>query len=211
MSTHEHQHQHGPTPDAEGWDDRYGDDQMWSGHPNEQLVVEVSDLEPGTALDVGAGEGADAIWLAERGWQVTAIDVSAKALDRARRAAAAAELDVDWRAVALEDLDESTYDLVSVFYPALGRGDGTVVDKLLGLVAPGGLLLVVHHAHVDRDRALEHGFDPDTLVRHEDLVAAVTDRDGWHIEVAGERGRTAPEGPGAHHHSDNVLRVRRSG
>ena len=196
---------------ANDWDARYGDDQLWSGHPNEQLVVEASNLGPGTALDVGCGEGGDAIWLAERGWHVTAIDVSAKALDRAARAAAAADVGVDWRNVGLEELTTSMYDLVSVFYPALLRGDGTVIDTLLDRVAPGGLLLVVHHAHVDRQRAREHGFDPDDYVGHDDLVAALTGRDGWTIEVDEERARTAPEGPGAHHHADLVLRVRRAG
>lgn len=60
---------------------------MWSGQPNGSLVAEVADLEPGTALDVGCGEGADAIWLAHQGWKVTALDPSAVALDRAATAA----------------------------------------------------------------------------------------------------------------------------
>lgn len=205
-----HSHQHGHHPDANAWDERYGDDQMWSGHPNEQLVVEVSDLEAGTALDVGCGEGADAIWLAGRGWRVTGIDVSPRALRRAARAAEMAGADVDWRAVGLEDIDASAYDLVIAFYPALLRGDGTIVETLLGTVAPGGTLLVVHHAFVDPERAREHGFDPDDYVRHQDLVDALTGRDGWTIEAAEDRGRTAPEGPGAHHHTDRLLRARRT-
>lgn len=195
--------------EADAWDERYGDDLMWSGHPNEQLVVEASDLTPSTALDVGCGEGADAIWLAQRGWRVTGIDVSAKALSRAARAAEMAGVDVAWRPVGLADFDGWTYDLVIAFYPALLRGDGSIIETLLATVAPGGLLLVVHHAHVDRDRALEHGFDPDDYVGHPDLVEALTDRPGWTVEVAEKRGRTAPEGPGAHHHSDCVLRARR--
>lgn len=205
-------HQHGHHPDADDWDERYGDDQMWSGHPNEQLVVEVSELPAGTALDVGCGEGADAIWLAERGWRVTGIDVSARALGRAARAAEMAGADVDWRAVGLADLNEAdvaAYDLVIAFYPALIRGDGTIIETLLRTVAPGGTLLVVHHAFVDLERAREHGFDPDDYVRHQDLLAALTGRDGWTIEAAEERGRTAPEGPGAHHTTDRLLRARR--
>ena len=77
----------------EFWDARYGaTDQVWSGNPNPRLVEHVADLTPGTALDVGCGEGADAIWLAARGWQVTAIDVSPVALERvANRAAEAGE------------------------------------------------------------------------------------------------------------------------
>ena len=208
MSGHPHE-DHG---EAHEWDERYGDDQLWSGHPNEQLVVEVSDLLPQSVLDVGCGEGADAIWLARRGWRATGIDVSAKALDRASRAAKAAGVDVDWRPVGLAELggsDTAAYDLVIAFYPALLRGDGAIIETLLGTVAPRGTLLVVHHAHVDRERAREHGFDPDDYVRHEDLVEALTERDGWTLDTAEERGRTAPEGPGAHHHTDLVLRARR--
>lgn len=207
MSGQSEEHDH---HSAQAWDERYGDDQMWSGHANEQLVVEVSDLEPGTALDVGCGEGADAIWLAERGWRVTGIDVSSTALGRAARAAEVAGAEVDWRTVGLEEADASAYDLVIAFYPALLRGDGAIVETLLGAVAPAGTLLVVHHAHVDRELAREHGFDPDDYVGHQDVLDALTGRDGWSIEVAAERVRTAPEGPGAHHHTDLVLRARRA-
>lgn len=204
MSEHGHH-------DGLDWDERYGEDQLWSGHPNEQLVVEASNLGPGTALDVGCGEGADAIWLAQRGWRVTGIDVSAKALDRAARAAAAADVGVEWRNIGLEEIDASAYDLVTVFYPALMRGDGAIIETLLERVAPGGVLLAVHHAHVDLDRAREHGFDPDEYVRHEDLVTALDNRPDWAVDVEEERARTAPEGPGAHHHTDLVLRARRAG
>ena len=78
----------------EFWDARYGSaDQIWSGNPNLRLVEQVADLAPGTALDLGCGEGADAIWLAAHGWQVTGIDVSTVASDPAstlRRAAGCA-------------------------------------------------------------------------------------------------------------------------
>jgi len=199
-----------PQPHSpEAWDERYGDEPMWSGQPNEALVREVGSMTPGTALDVGCGEGADAIWLARRGWAVDAIDVSAKALARAEQGAEQEGVDVSWRQHGLEDLPADTaYDLVSAFYPALMRADGSVIDILLDAVAEGGTLLVVHHAHVDRARALEHGFDPDDYVRHEDVLAALNPTD-WTIEQAGESGRTAPEGPGAHHHTDLVLRASR--
>ena len=73
----------------EFWDARYGAiDRLWSGNPNPQLVAQVADLDPGTALDVGCGEGADAIWLASQGWQVTAVDVSKVALRRGAEQAA---------------------------------------------------------------------------------------------------------------------------
>ena len=127
--------------------------------------------------------------------------------ERARAAAEAAGVEVQWRRHGLEELpEEAAYDLVSAFYPALLRGDGSVVDVLLDAVAEGGTLLVVHHAHVDRDRAREHGFDPDDYVRHEDVLGALSSTD-WVIEKAGEAGRTPPAGPGAEHHTDLVLRA----
>jgi SAM-dependent methyltransferase len=196
------------------WDERYGDEPLWSGRPNEALVREVSGLTAGTALDVGCGEGGDAVWLSGRGWRVTGIDVSGRALERAARIAAAAGVTVEWRHHGLEELPaDAAYDLVSVSYPALLRGDGSIVATLLGAVAPGGTLLAVHHAFVDRARALEHGFDPDDYVGHDDLLATVTARadDGWTVEVAATVERTPVEGPGAHHTRDQVLRARRRG
>ncbi len=78
----------GAAAQAAEWDARYGerDRAMWSGRPNGRLAAEVADLTPGRALDVGCGEGADAIWLARRGWTVTAIDISDVAVGRAREA-----------------------------------------------------------------------------------------------------------------------------
>ena len=138
---------------------------MWSGNPNLALTVEVEGTAPARALEVGCGEGADAVWLARQGWTVTAIDPSGVALERARAAAEAAGADVTWLQGGLLDVDlpEGGFDLVSVFYPALDLDDDPVA-RLAALVAPGGTLLVVHHAEVDRERALEHGFDPDLLL-----------------------------------------------
>jgi SAM-dependent methyltransferase len=207
MDQHGHGQGHGH---GHEWDDRYGEEPMWSGRPNEGLVREVSGMPPGTVLDVGCGEGADAIWLAQQGWKVTGLDVSGRALGRAADAASAAGVSIEWRHHGLEDLPSgATYDLVSVFYPALLRADGSVVQTLLGAVAPGGTLLAVHHAYVDRERAAEHGFDPDDYVGHDDLVAAVTTA-GWTLELVTEVERAPVEGPGAHHHTDQVLRARRS-
>src|SRR4051794_28983233 len=98
---HEHEHGErrfdGPGQAAE-WDARYreGDGAIWSGRPNGRLVAEVADLSPGRALDGGCGEGADAIWLAQQGWTVTAIDVSEVAVGRARKAAEQTGATVEW-------------------------------------------------------------------------------------------------------------------
>lgn len=198
--------------ETEEWDQRYaGADRTWSGQPNGALIDEVADLQPGRVLDVGCGEGADAVWLASRGWAVTAVDVSQVALDRARAHAAVAGVEVVWLQSGLLDVDLPTegFDLVSAQYPALRRTPGNDAERaLLQAVAPGGTLLVVHHEAPDRATALENGFDPDDWVGPAQ-VAALLDA-GWRVEVDEERARTISSGAGAHHHRDRVLRAIRS-
>jgi SAM-dependent methyltransferase len=133
------------------WDARYTESgQMWSGDPNGALVAEVRGRSPGRALDVGCGEGADAIWLAGQGWDVTALDVSGVALRRAEAAARESGAHVVWLHSDLlsADLPTDGFDLVSAQYPALVRTPGVEEGlALLNAVAPGGTLLFVHHAH----------------------------------------------------------------
>src|SRR5690606_3611314 len=110
------------------WDARYAetDGPRWSGRPNGRLVAEVAGLPAGRALDVGCGEGADAVWLAQRGWQVTAVDVSQVALERAREAGERAGVTVEWvhaDALAAPPPPRS-FDLVSLQYPALPKEPG---------------------------------------------------------------------------------------
>lgn len=144
-----------PNDAAAEWDERYaGAQQVWSGRPNGALVAEVAGLEPGRALDVGCGEGADAIWLATHGWQVTALDASGVALQRAALHAEQAGAHVQWRHAGLLDagLPPAAFDLVAALYPALRRtdpDDDAAERALLAALAPGGTLLVVHHADVD--------------------------------------------------------------
>jgi 2-polyprenyl-3-methyl-5-hydroxy-6-metoxy-1,4-benzoquinol methylase len=134
------------------WDERYsGEGQIWSGEPNVQLVAEAADLTPGTALDVGCGEGGDVIWLARRGWTVTGADFSAAGLARAARLAEEAGVAerTDWWRVDAREFDAGgrAFDLVSTQY--LHPPDGGMVDvigRLAAAVAPGGHLLVVGHA-----------------------------------------------------------------
>src|SRR5215212_487186 len=101
------------------WNQRYaGSNQIWSGQPNQALVTEVSELPPGRALDVGCGEGADAVWLAQRGWDVTGLDVSGVALDRARLHARDAGVVARWVRAGLVEagLPDRGFDLVSAQY-----------------------------------------------------------------------------------------------
>jgi 2-polyprenyl-3-methyl-5-hydroxy-6-metoxy-1,4-benzoquinol methylase len=136
-----------------GWEERYdGDGRIWSGSPNPQLVAEVAELTPGTALDVGCGEGGDVIWLApQQGWRVTGADFSANGLARAARHAADAGVAdrTDWWQVDARTfaVDARRYDLVTTAF--LHPPDGAMVEvtrRLADAVAPGGHLLVVGHA-----------------------------------------------------------------
>jgi SAM-dependent methyltransferase len=196
---------------AAEWDARYaGAEQVWSGLPNTALAAEAAGLAPGRALDVGCGEGADAVWLAARGWDVTALDVSQVALQRAMRHAHDAGVEARWLQSTLvgAPVQPGTFDLVSAMYPALRRTVGNEAENMLmDAVAPGGVLLVVHHADVDTEQAKAHGFDPADYVGPAD-VAALLDQD-WQVEIDWRRPRATTTGAGAHHTLDAVLRARR--
>ncbi|WP_370618438.1 class I SAM-dependent methyltransferase [Mumia sp. Pv 4-285] len=134
------------------WDERYsGEETIWSGKPNAQLVNEASALAPGTALDVGCGEGGDVIWLAGQGWRATGADFSANGLARAARHAEEAGVadrtdwwQVDARTFSAEGRE---FDLVSShFLHPPDHGMIEVTARLAEAVAPGGHLLVVGHA-----------------------------------------------------------------
>lgn len=134
----------------EFWERLYAErDLVWSGRVNAALEREIAGVAPGRALDLGCGEGGDALWLAERGWQVTAIDISQTALNRGAAEAARRGLLVDWRRADLaEKLPPGPYELVSAQFlqspVALPRIE--VLRRAAAEVAPGGSLLVVGHA-----------------------------------------------------------------
>jgi len=194
------------------WDQRYTDrEQLWSGQPNGALVTEVAGLTPRRVLDVGCGEGADAVWLAGRGWDVTALEVSGVALERAARHARDAGVSIRWvhAGLAEAELPPASFDLVSAQYPALLRTlDAAAERALLRLVAPGGILLLVHHAGMVTEQAPDSGFDPADYV-WPSMVTALLD-DDWVVELDEQRPRIAPDGgAGAHHTDDLVIRARR--
>ena len=200
-----------PAVQAE-WDGRYADrEQLWSGQPNGALVAEVSDLTPGRVLDVGCGEGADAVWLAGRGWDVTGLEVSGLALKRAAGLAQDAGVTVRWVHAGLAEamLPAASFDLVSAQYPALLRTPDAAAERaLLAAVAPGGRLLLVHHAGMDTHERHDSGFDPADYVWPA-MVAALLDED-WEVERDEQRPRETPAGgAGAHHADDLVLRARK--
>lgn len=150
-----HEHVHDESPDyfePAAWEERYGGaDQVWSGRPNPQLVAEVAGLVPGTALDVGCGEGGDVVWLAQQGWTVTGADFSPQGLARAARQAEEAGVAdrTSWWQVDARTFDAGgrTFDLVTTHF--LHPPDGGMVEvtrRLAAAVAPGGHLLVVGHS-----------------------------------------------------------------
>ncbi|WP_329274918.1 class I SAM-dependent methyltransferase [Streptomyces sp. NBC_00691] len=194
------------------WDSRYADrQQLWSGRPNGALVAEVAGLTPGRVLDVGCGEGADAVWLARGGWDVTALEVSGVALERAAGHARDADVAVHWVHAELTDaaLAPGSFDLVSAQYPALLRTPDAAAERaLIGAVSVGGVLLLVHHAGMDTRDPDESGFDPADYVWPSMVTALLGD--DWVVEVDEQRARVAPDGgAGAHHTDDLVLRARR--
>jgi SAM-dependent methyltransferase len=197
--------------DAQFWDERYRSrDQIFSGAPNPVLITEITDLPPGQALDVGCGEGADALWLARRGWRVTAIDISQTALQRA----AAAATDVDGRVawaradLATDPPPANAFDLVSAqYFPLRRQPDHTALRGLLNAVAPGGTLLFVSHDLADLPLRHEDGFAPSDYYQPDD-IARLLDND-WAILINETRPRTGPAPAGTHHTHDTVLRAQR--
>jgi SAM-dependent methyltransferase len=214
MPEHADDTQSGGAPmTADEWDARYSerDGTMWSGRPNGRLVAEVADLSPGRALDVGCGEGADAIWLAQRGWEVTGIDISDVAVRRAREAAEGSGVAVEWiSGDALQtSLPQQSFDLVSMQYPALPKAAGdAAVRTLLGTVRPDGLLLAVYHDLDDehREHMKSRGVDPADYVDVADLLALLGD--DFALELHTVEPRIDPP-PGNPHIADVVVRARR--
>ncbi|WP_406642012.1 methyltransferase domain-containing protein [Amycolatopsis sp. WGS_07] len=189
----EHQ-MHAPPFDRGSWEERYrSQPEMWSGRPNAQLVTEARDLEPGHALDAGCGEGGDAIWLAQQGWRVTAVDFSTTAIERGR--AQAAKLGVadriTWVAADLADwLPESKYDLVTSHFLHVPSAARTAAfARLADAVAPGGTLLVVGHDPSDVHAGRPHM--PDMMFTAEE-VAETLDQ-SWASVAADVRERAAAE------------------
>jgi SAM-dependent methyltransferase len=203
--------------DQESWDQRYRTSTaLWSGQPNAQLLREAADLTPGTALDVGCGEGADAIWLAGRGWRVTAVDFSTVALDRAAAHAREVGRDVAERITWLPaDLTRwipppSSSDLVSAQFMHLPKHRrDTLFHRLAEAVTPGGWLLIVGHHPDDLLTTVPRPRVPELLFTAAD-VAALLDARRWTIVVNEARGRPAvdPEGRTVTVH-DAVLRAQR--
>lgn len=179
-------------PTKSFWDERYASaPAIWSGHPNPHLVTQAGMLTPGTVLDVGCGEGADAIWLAEQGWTVTALDISTVALARAAGAAENAGVadQITWQETDLTSWTPpgdvfDLFDLVSSEYMHLPTAQHrTLMAMLANLVRPGGTLLVVAHHPSDLHTGVRRPKEPDLFRTAEDMAAEL-DPQTWRVEVA---------------------------
>ncbi|MGI9023228.1 MAG: class I SAM-dependent methyltransferase [Acidimicrobiales bacterium] len=160
--------------EADEWNRRYGGAELiWTAQANRALMEETEALEPGRALDVGCGEGRNAVWLASRGWAVTGVDFSDVGLDKARRLAEAQGVDVEWVLADLRAYEPApqAYNLVVVLYLHLRAEDRRAVHAAAAsAVRPGGTIVVLGHESSN----LIHGYggpqDPSLLFTPDDVV-----------------------------------------
>lgn len=187
---------------------------------NPYLARETADLTPGTALDAGCGEGAEAIWLAVTGWQVTAADISAAALERARQRASTGELagGIDWVDADLTTWEpDRRYDLVMTHYahPAMPQLD--FYERIAEWVTPGGTLLIVGHLHDhgEHDHGEHHdGHDhqhPEEATATAEAIVARLEPAAWSIVTADETTRQLRGGGRVVQLRDVVVRAERQG
>lgn len=198
--------------DAAGWDRRYaGRELLWSSGPNAFVAAEVASLPPGRALDLGCGEGRNAIWLAEQGWEATGVDFSPVALDRARSLADERGVEVRWREadVVSVELEESGFKLVVVAYLHLPWEElGGVLERASRAVGPGGVLVAVGHDLVNL--GVGHGGPPDpavlwTVDRVEQAITPILE-----VERASIVSRTVDTEDGPRVALDTLVRGRRA-
>jgi len=169
--------------DATQWDQRYADRPLvWSAGPNQFLVGEVAGLPPGRALDLACGEGRNALWLAEQGWQVTGTDFSPVAIDKARQRAEQRGIDVAFRvADATDTAPDGPYDLVIVFYLQLPADQRRAAHRnAAAALAPGGTLVIVGHDRDNLARGVGGPSSPELLLSVDGVLA---DLEGTGLQV----------------------------
>jgi ubiquinone/menaquinone biosynthesis C-methylase UbiE len=197
------------------WEEHYGErDRIWSGRVNVQFADVAADLPPGRALDLGCGEGADSVWLAERGWKVVAVDISETALGRAREAAGSRGVSDRIEFVALDLSDgfpDGEFDLISAqFLHSTVRLDRTtILARAARAISPGGLLVIVDHgAAPPWVSKLDHHHE---FPSAEEVVAGLNlaDEDYERVRIeAVERQAVGPDGQ-QRPWMDNVIVLRR--
>jgi SAM-dependent methyltransferase len=185
--------------DSRQWDQRYsGAAFEWTTRPNQFVAAELPDLPPGRALDLAAGEGRNSVWLAERGWRVTAVDFSRVGLEKGRKLAAARGIDqarIEWIVADLCDYEpeHGAFDLVLIAYFQVGAElRATVLRRAAAALALGGTLLAVGHDLTNLTEGVGGPQYPDVLYTPEDITAELS---GLRV-IRAERVRRAVERDG---------------
>jgi SAM-dependent methyltransferase len=199
--------------DRQQWDERYsGAEFEWSMHPNQFVAEQLGGLSSGRALDLAAGEGRNSVWLAERGWSVTAVDFSRVGLEKGRKLSSAHGVpdgQVDW---VVADLGEyqaarAAFDLVLIAYFQVGADlRGRVLAGAAAALVPGGTLLVVGHDLTNLTEGVGGPTSPDVLYTPEAITAGLP---GLRILRAGRVRRTVERDGGRATAIDTLVRAER--
>lgn len=191
---------------SDDWDKRYQEKKLvWSAGPNQFVHKEVSDMKPGRVLDVACGEGRNALWMAELGWQVTALDYSPVAIEKARARAAEVGLDIDWRVADATTGIEGEYDLVLFIYLHLPEAQTRAsLNLAIESLAPGGTVLIVGHDRRNIEEGIGGPQDPNILFGPQDLTAMMP---GLTIERAETVTRDVEKDGIVHHALDVLVRA----
>lgn len=188
--------------DAEAWDERYrASELVWSAGPNQFVESELADMSAGRALDLAAGEGRNAIWLARQGWQVTAVDFSQAGLDKGR--VLAEGLEIEWVcADATTWPGEASYDVCLVAYLQLVADERrAAVRNAYESVRAGGTLLWVCHDLTNHTEGVGGPTDPAVLMTAEDVLADLGGR-AFEVQRAGRVARQVRAGNDDGHRED---------
>lgn len=205
------------TFDQNYWEERYAEpEHAWSGNPNPVLVTEAGKLAPGRAIDIGSGEGADALWLATHGWQVTGVDFASAGLVKARARAeatdpeAAARIQWEQHDVTVWAPEPQSFDLVSAHFMHLpDPARSAVFRSLAAAVAPGGSLLIVGHDAADfRDDADHRAHLVEKMFTVDNVLTAIKE-EGLVVDIAESRKRDDPVAGGTDFHHDVVVMAQR--
>ena len=198
--------------DRSDWDERYATPELiWTAEPNQFLVREVGDLPPGRAVDLACGEGRNAIWLAELGWETTGVDFSRVALDKAQQFAERRETHVQWVEADLTEWtpDPGRYDLVLLAYVQLpSKMRGPLHRVAFDAVRPGGRLLIIAHDSTNLTAGFGGPQSPDVLFSPEDVFADIDGAD-FVIERAERVSRSITTDLGARVAIDALVRLQK--
>ena len=196
--------------DAEAWNERYEQKELlWSREPNQFVAEVTAGLPPGRAADLACGEGRNAVWLAERGWQVVGIDFSATALERGRVLARDAGVEVDFVEADLTsyDLEAGSLEVVIFSYlhlPAAAMSH--LLAKAALWLSPGGLLLLIGHARRNIEEGIGGPQEPAVLYEPADVVSWLA---GLRVERAENVFRQVESESGPRQAIDTLVTARR--